>query len=383
MSKFPWPMKKIEDLFEVQLGKMLNEKAKQGDLFPYLANFNVRWGYFELSRLNEMAFSEKEKSKFSLRSGDILMCEGGEIGRCAVWKDMDQPIFYQKALHRLRSLDQGMSSEFFCYYMQHIATKGDLPKLVGETSIAHLTREKLIYLRVPAPSLPEQTAIASILSTWDAAIEKTERLIAAKEKRFSWLLNKLINEESVQGKWNLLKLEEIVEINKGQQLNVSDMVQSGRYYVLNGGIEPSGFTDQWNTKENTITISEGGNSCGFVNFNTEKFWCGGHCYALNNLKDGVDSGYLFNFLKYREKSLMLLRVGSGLPNIQKKDIQNFSVAVPPISQQKQIAAILNSARREIDILKKQANACRLLKRGLTQKLLTGKWRVKISKEGDI
>lgn len=375
MSDTGWQRKNIGELFDVQLGKMLNEKAKRGMLFPYLANFNVRWGSFDLSRLNEMSFSGAERKKYSLKQGDLLMCEGGEIGRCAVWQQANKSLYYQKALHRLRPLNRDISSHFVCYYMQYIADKSQLPKLAGKTSIAHLSREKLMCLSVPVPSRQEQDQIVALLSTWDQAIEKTGRLIVAREKRFSWLLNRMMNEKRTQGEGKKLKLADIVEINKGQQLNVSDLNNFGRYYALNGGIEPSGFTNQWNTDENTITISEGGNSCGFVNFNSERFWCGGHCYALNNLKDEAGRRYLYHFLKFHEKSLMLLRVGSGLPNIQKKDIQNFSVTLPPISQQKIITTILDAARQEIEILGKQVYAYRTQKRGLTQQLLTGKWRL--------
>jgi type I restriction enzyme S subunit len=218
------------------------------------------------------------------------------------------------------------------------------------------------------------------LSTWDQAIEKAERLIAVKEKRFTWLLNKLINEGNDNRDWRKVQLGDLAVIQKGQQLNVDDMIDAGKYYALNGGMEPSGFTNNWNTHENTITISEGGNSCGFVNFNIQKFWCGGHCYALNNVHSDVEKKYLYYFLKLHEQLLMSLRVGSGLPNIQKKDLQKYSILFPSLIDQKKIAGILDNTRREIDILKKQLEAYRKQKRGLMQKLLTGQWRVKIKEE---
>lgn len=170
---------------------------------------------------------------------------------------------------------------------------------------------------------------------------------------------------------------EVAKITKGQQLNVAHMIDNGMYYVLNGGIELSGLTNDWNTPANTITISEGGNSCGFINLNREKFWAGGHCYSLRYVDISVYYEFLYHFLKSKEKQIMSLRVGSGLPNIQKKDIDSFIVAIPPLDKQKQIAGILNTARQEIDLLKKQAEALRKQKRGLMQKLLTGEWRVKV------
>jgi type I restriction enzyme S subunit len=377
-----WPKQKIGCLFDVQLGKMLSEKARTGNQYPYLANFNVRWGSFDLSCLNQMAFSEKEREKFVIKKGDLLMCEGGEIGRCAVWGDDQCSFFYQKALHRLRPLDDRMNPYFLYYFILHISTKGNLLKLAGETSFAHLTQEKLIDLMVPVPPRHLQDQICELLMSWDTAFEKTGKLMEAKEKRFSGLLNRFLNQGSMKDEWRRGKLRDVVEINKGQQLNVADMLDTGKYYALNGGIEPSGFTNNWNTPKNTITISEGGNSCGFVNFNTEKFWCGGHCYALNNLSSEVSHKYLYHFLKACERSLMSMRVGSGLPNIQKKDLQDFPVTFPSLSEQKQIVAVLDTGRQEIDILKKHAEAYRKQKRGLMQKLLTGHWRVAAREEVD-
>ena len=85
--KHGWPLKQVGELFDVQLGKMLSPKAKEGEQLPYLANFNVQWGKFNLGNVKSMNFTESEKEKYSLKQGDIIMCEGGEVGRCAIWKE--------------------------------------------------------------------------------------------------------------------------------------------------------------------------------------------------------------------------------------------------------------------------------------------------------
>ncbi len=99
--------------------------------------------------------------------------------------------------------------------------------------------------------------------------------------------------------WELKKIGKIANIKKGHQLNKLDMISNGKYPVINGGIEPSGYINNFNTQENTITISEGGNSCGYVNFISTKFWCGGHCYKLENIQ--IDKKFLFFLLKNEEK----------------------------------------------------------------------------------
>lgn len=130
-----------------------------------------------------------------------------------------------------------------------------------------------------------------------------------------------------------MPLKAIVSIEKGQQINGMSLAKTGKYYYLNGGIAPSRYIDDYNTSEETISISEGGNSCGFVSYNLQKFWSGGHCYTLKIMAEQCRSKYLFFYLKYKEKNIMQLRVGSGLPNIQKKSLENFNVKLPNYKKQ--------------------------------------------------
>ena len=227
--KHGWPLKKVGELFDVQLGKMLSPRAKEGDQFPYLANFNVQWGKFDLGNVKSMHFTESEKEKYALKQGDILMCEGGEVGRCAIWNERSTNFYFQKALHRLRPKDKNTINPYFmCIYMEYITTNNGVTKIVGETSIAHLTREKLCALKIPCPPKNQQDKIDKTIGTWDAAIEKTERLIAAKEKQFKWLLKRLISDQQDNPKWRNVKLGDICRILKGQGLSKDSIREDGK-----------------------------------------------------------------------------------------------------------------------------------------------------------
>jgi type I restriction enzyme S subunit len=171
--------------------------------------------------------------------------------------------------------------------------------------------------------------------------------------------------------WFENSLEQICLIAKGEQLNKLDLAKSGDYPCINGGIEPSGYTDKWNRLENTITISEGGNSCGFVNFLQTKFWSGGHCYSLLNISDDFDTDFLYHALKGRESIIMGLRVGSGLPNIQQKAIKNFKISYPKDkTEQTRISVILSTADEAIEQTEKLIAKYQRIKTGLMQDLLT-------------
>lgn len=159
-----WEVKSIGDLFQVQLGKMLSKKSKVGDCpLPYLGNKNVQWGKFDLTNIETMDFSEKEISKFSLKRGDLLMCEGGDVGRCAIWNNEIGNCYYQKALHRLRPINNEYDSFLLMEYMKFAKQNGALVDYISQTSIAHLTKEKLVSIPVPVPPREEQRKIVSAL----------------------------------------------------------------------------------------------------------------------------------------------------------------------------------------------------------------------------
>jgi type I restriction enzyme S subunit len=171
--------------------------------------------------------------------------------------------------------------------------------------------------------------------------------------------------------WNKIKLGNVCQISKGQQFNKIDLEKSGNFPCVNGGINPSGYTDKWNTEANTITISEGGNSCGFVNFLRTRFWSGGHCYSLLCLKDNIDVNFLYQALKGRESLIMGLRVGSGLPNIQQKAINEFEFEYPEDkSEQIRITQILSKSDSAIAKTEALIAKYQRIKKGLMQDLLT-------------
>ena len=269
--------------------------------------------------------------------------------------------------------------------------RNELAPGVGQPN---LNTELLGDVAIPIPPPGEQETIVGALSTWDTAIQKTEQLIAAKERHYSHELSRLISlgqhphthigafaeEVSARnrgGKWRTVQLSDIATVWKGQQLNKDAMVEDGAYYALNGGVKPSGRTTEWNCEADTITVSSGGNSCGFIRFNSERFWCGGDCFALKKLSPEVDVSYLFHYLKGQQHRMMALRTGSGIPHVYRSDVEAFPVVLPDLATQTAIARYLNALREEIDLLVQSVAALKTQKRGLMQKLLTGQWRLPI------
>ena len=176
-----WSEKPLEEVADFSLGKMLDQKKNRGEFMPYLANVNVRWGEFNFENLREMRFEPGELDRFCLKYGDIVMCEGGEPGRCAIWKDQVPGMMIQKALHRIRP-HPCLDNRFLFYSFLKKGRNEELSGLFTGSTIKHLPREKLAKVRFDIPPLPIQQRIADILSTYDDLIENNRRRITLLEK---------------------------------------------------------------------------------------------------------------------------------------------------------------------------------------------------------
>lgn len=226
-------------------------------------------------------------------------------------------------------------------------------------------KEQMKTYKIGLPSKEEQRKIANLLRLLDERIATQNKIIEDLKKLKSAISEKLFM--GVNG--NIVMLSEICDIVKGKQINGEFLSDSGIYYVMNGGTEPSGYYNEYNVAANTISISEGGNSCGYVQFNTSPFWSGGHCYTIQKIADNVDNLYLYHFLKSKEDAIMKLRIGSGLPNIQKKDLAMFKIKIPTIEQQKAISTFLSSLERKAEVEERMQNAMQKEKQYLLRQML--------------
>lgn len=175
-----WERRRLGEVADLQLGKMLDQAKNKGELRPYLANINVRWGAFDLSDLREMKFQVDEIDRFGLRVGDIVMCEGGEPGRCAIWKDQLPQMMFQKALHRIRPTEV-LDHRFLFYCLLNRGLSNGFDEYCTGSTIKHLPRQNLAQVEVEVPPLPIQQSIAAILSAYDDLIENNTRRIAILE----------------------------------------------------------------------------------------------------------------------------------------------------------------------------------------------------------
>ena len=170
-----WITYKLGKIAECSLGKMLDQRKNKGKPQMYLGNIAVRWGSFNINPSQTMLFEDHELTKYKLEINDIVICEGGEPGRCAMWKSKDT-IYIQKALHRVR-VNRNIADPFYVYYyITYLVKSHLLDSYFTGTTIKHLPREQLLSIDIKMPNLATQKKIGNILETIDSKIDLNRRI---------------------------------------------------------------------------------------------------------------------------------------------------------------------------------------------------------------
>lgn len=310
--------------------------------------------------------SEEELHNFCVGNGDMLFQRSSEtledVGRANVYMD-DKPAVFGGFVIRGKKKAE-YNPLFFRYLLASPFARRKIIPMGAGAQHFNIGQEGLNRVKLHFASLDEQKKIATFLSLLDERIATQNKIIEDLKKLKSAISENLF--KAVKG--DVVILCEICEIIKGKQINGEFLSEKGKYYVMNGGTEPSGYYSDCNVEANTISISEGGNSCGYVQFNSSPFWSGGHCYTIQKLAENVDNMYLYHYLKSKEDAIMKLRIGSGLPNIQKKDLAMFKIKLPNVEQQKSISTFLSSLERKAEIEEFIQNAMLKEKQYLLQQM---------------
>lgn len=312
----------------------------------FVRSQNVGMGFLMLDNIAHINDDIHQKHKATeIYENDVLLnITGASIGRTAVaTKELEGGNVNQHVC--IIRTNSKVNPKFLCDYIQTQRIQNHIKSLQTGGSREGLNFEQIRSFPISLPSINEQNKLTCLLDKINERIATQVRLIEDLKKLRCAVSNKLF--QSVKGV--VIPLSGISNIVKGKQINGDFLADVGEYYVMNGGTEPSGYYDNYNVEANTISISEGGNSCGYVQFNRMPFWSGGHCYTIQDIVSDVETLYLYHYLKSKEDSIMKLRIGTGLPNIQKKDLAEFKVIILAIEQQRTISNILSLLERKNEI----------------------------------
>ena len=337
-----WAALSIEDCL-IRLENGANYDTNDVEGYPMSRIETISTSRIDYSKVGHSA-NLKNAEHYRMLYGDILFSHINSvrhIGKTAYY-EAEKPLYHGMNLLLLRCKSE-IDSKYIYYILNSQKFLRKCQVLAKQAvNQASISTSDLRKIRLFVPQHVEQEKIAKFLSCIDNRINTQIRIIEDLKLFRSAIYQKVFS--SMHGE--AVALCKITDIIKGKQINGTELYDTGDYYVMNGGIVPSGYYNDYNTPANTISISEGGNSCGYVQFNDVPFWSGGHCYTLSISSSQIDLRYLFHYLKYREQDIMALRIGSGLPNIQKKNLERFQILIPTFDEQHRYAKIFDSLQHK-------------------------------------
>ena len=264
--------------------------------------------------------------------------------------------------------DNIVNSNYLVHYFESSKWHKQVADIAGEGARNHgllnIVVNDFFNTKHAVPTIENQIKIAGFLDLIEKRIQTQIKIIDDYNSLKMGIYNWMFKENYAD-----YKLKQLAYIVKGDQINNDQLLSNGSYYMMNGGTSPSGYLDSYNVSENTISISEGGNSCGYVQFNSSPFWSGGHCYTIQNVNSAlIENKYLYHYLKHKEKEIMNLRIGTGLPNIQKKDLENFTIFVPSLLIQRKNLALFEMLDEKICILNEELERLEMQKKYLLRNM---------------
>ena len=357
-----WEYKKLGEICSSDLGKTLNKSKDVGNMHPYLCAINILWDFIDLTTLKETCFKDDEIDRYTVKYGDLLVCEGGDTGRAAIW-DREEPILYQNALHRLR-FKEDIDARFIMYNLWHKKQIGEIDNKYSKgVTILHLVKSALLSIPILLPPLSTQLSIVSELDK----INELIRLKKEQLKDFDNLAQSIFYEmfgdpvENERG-WEVKKLGKICSLicngntpKGGSEVYVDNgtlFLRSQNVWKNRLDLDDVAFIDEATHKSlkksalnhydllitktgrvNTENSSLGRTALfegedGSANIN-------GHVYLVR-LKEGMVHKYVLYILisnSYRELIRRTCVGGIDKRQLNKNHIEDFPIIFPPIEMQ--------------------------------------------------
>lgn len=406
-----WAWRPLGELFEIGAGKTMSAAARAGaDKVPFLRTSNVRWDEIDLSEVDEMAISAVELADRSLKAGDLLVCEGGDIGRAAVWDGCVPVMSFQNHLHRLRPIKEGIDARFYVYFLQSAFTQLGIFEGAGnKTTIPNLSRNRLAALDVPQPPATEQRDIAQALAKVREAIAIHGRATATAEelKRavmtclFARGLRGEAQKETEIGlvpeSWSVVGFSDVREwLQYGTSVHCT--TQKQRHPVLRiPNVEPGRvnatdlkYCDLSDAEASKYVLQSGDllfirtngvlerlGSCAVYGCEPEEALFASYLIRAR-LKSGIDPHYVAYFyashIGTSQVAGRATPASDGKYNLNTGTIDSLPLPLPAIDEQREVVIILEAIDRKISLHRLKRAVLEELFESLLHKLMTGEIR---------
>ncbi|HFU4238969.1 TPA: restriction endonuclease subunit S [Streptococcus suis] len=396
-----WGVGNLKYYFDVQLGKMLQTSAVNGNdiEIDYLRAINVQWDNISVENLSKMWCNPSEVGKYEIKNGDLLVCEGGEVGRCGIVEHLSDRAIIQNAVHRIRPTEKA-DVRFLNYYIQHTTKSKWFDILCNKATIAHLTSEKLLNTSVVLPSISEQTQIADFLDKKVAQLDKVKSLLEEQIKTLEDYRQSLIYETVTKGLdktvplkdsgvdwigqipegWEITRLKYICGMQSGNNLTsleISSENDGGKIFPVYGGNGQRGYYSDFTNEGNYCLVGRQGALAGNIHFVSGKFWATDHAIVVYE-HTHTYSKYLYYLLKVMNLNQYAFET-SAQPGLSVEKILQLETIHCPKGEQSQIADFLDKKTEQINqmiaIKKEQIENINKQRQTLIYDYVTGKRRV--------
>ena len=401
-----WMWVHLNYIANSSLGKTLDKVKNTGDYKPYLCSINVYWNGISLEKVKEARFEETELEKYSLKRGDLLICEGGDVGRSAVWEE-DIPMCYQNALHRVRFYHD-INPYFYKYLIECYKGIGIINQFSKGVTIKHLVQSSLNAMWLPLPPLAEQKRIVAKIEELLPLVDRYEQAWTKLEnfnRRFPEDMKKSILQQAIQGKlveqrpeegtaqelyaqiqaekqrlikegkikkekplpeiteeekpfeipegWMWVRLGQIFNLQAGKNItaaNIYDEPSEKHKYLCYGGNGVRGYVSSFNREGNFALIGRQGALCGNINIANGQFYATEHAVVVDhyNLTDVLWGARFLKALNLNQYATATAQPGLAVSNIIK-----VLIPLPPLAEQKRIVEKLEELLAMCERLKKK------------------------------
>ena len=408
-----WKWRPLGEIFDIGAGKTMSAAARAGaEKVPFLRTSNVLWDEIDLTTVDEMSIPAAELASKSLKAGDLLVCEGGDIGRAAVWDGRVPVMSFQNHLHRLRPIRDDVHSRFYVYFLQSAFTQLGIFEGAGnKTTIPNLSRNRLAALDVPHPPPSEQRAIARSLAAVREAItvheKSTSTALELKRAVMNDLFTRGLRGEQqketeigpIPESWSVSAFSEARDwLQYGTSIHCT--LEPKRFPVLRiPNIEPGRVNaselkycelseadaDKYMlSKGDLLFIRTNGvlerlGSCAVYDGEPQKALFASYLIRAR-LKPSIDPRYVaYFYASQRGTSLVAGRAtpaADGKYNLNTGTIDSLPLPLPPtMGEQRDIVTVLDAVDRKIDLHQRKRAALEVLFNALLYKLMTGETAV--------
>ena len=385
-----WEWCAIGEICDTCLGKMLDRQKNHGTNQFYLRNINVRWGAFDLSDLLKMPFEEEEEERYSICYGDLVVCAGGEPGRCAIW-NKHESIKFQKALHRVRC-HKGIINHFIKIVIELFSSNGLLDDYYTGSTIKHLTGDALRSVVIPLPPTSEQIRIVKEITLWFSLLENLETCQLELQETIKLTKSKILD-LAIHGKlipqnsndepasellkrialnfnpcdtshygnipqgWTISTVGEVANYINGRAFKPIEWEQEGlpiiRIQNLNDcnasyNCTTATYADKYLIKDGDLLFAWAA-SLGTYIWNGGDAWLNQHIFKVEP-KEYMDKSFLYYSFVYLISEFYRQSHGSGMVHITKGKFENTPILIPPLNEQKRIVTALEDVILLIDTI---------------------------------